>query len=124
MADEITISASMSMSNGNLNVTAQVPNYQADQTTAKYAKGTQTTGFAAHEALDLGDLTTPGYIVVRNNDATNFIEVGVDDAGVFVPVIKVRPGESAGPLYVADGATLYVQADTADVEMERTIFAA
>lgn len=46
--------------------------------------------------LDLSELTTPGFVRISNQDATNYFEYGIKDAssGIFYPIGEVGPGES------------------------------
>ena len=122
MAEEITINPSMRMANGNVGANAEIPNYTVDQTTAKFMKSIQTVGFAAHEALSFGDVTSPGYVTIYNNDDENSVDVGKDNAGVFDPSFTIPPGESFGPAKIKSGQVIYLQASTADVDVVNTIF--
>ena len=44
------------------------------------------------EAIPLGDIATPGYLLVHNLDATNYIQIGYDATG-FKPTVKVAAGK-------------------------------
>ena len=46
--------------------------------------------------VDLSQLTTPGFMRITNEDATNYFEVGIRDPAtrVFYPMLEVLPGES------------------------------
>ena len=93
------------------------------QATAAPARvdGTQTIGFAAHEALALTDLTTLGWCYFRNRDATNFVQLGVDVGGTFYPLLRIEPNEIA-LFRMTQGITPYAQAAAAAVILERMIF--
>jgi len=78
-------------------------------------RNVQTIGFAAEEAVVLpGDAAAPGYIVLRNMDATNFIEVGVTTT---VYNIKLEPARPVA-IFPIDGTTLFAKADTGNCELE------
>lgn len=115
MANEITYSSSISVTNGNLTsiVVNEVDN--ADQSTARRIHNSQTIG-TTHEAIVMGDLATPRWARFKNLDSTNFVEIGVEVAATFYPVVKLLAGEHA-QLPLSDG-TYYAQADTASVELD------
>ena len=119
MANEIRTQISQSLTNGNLTDSVSLA-FNTDQATADAAGGSQTIGFAAHEAVVLGDVSSIGPSYFANLDATNFVELGIDDTGTFVPIIKIMPGEAA-LFQPASGVTLYAQADTAAVKIRRLI---
>ena len=123
MADEITVSTSLKLANGDLaTMTIASRTQQITQNTAAPARagGTQTIGFAAHEALVVTDLTTVGVARFRNRDAANFVEIGVDVSGTFYPVVRLNFGEE-WIFRLSQGVTYYAQADTAAVIMDRDI---
>lgn len=123
MANEIKVTASLTYANGNLgSLTVPSRTQQITQNTAAPARagGSQTIGFAAHEALVVTDITTLGVVHFRNRDATNFVEIGVDVAGTFYPVVRLNANES-WIFRSAQGITLYAQADTAAVILDRDI---
>ena len=112
MADEITYNLVLSCRNGSFDFTRSVSN-TIDQTTVGGAvPGTQDIG-TTHELVGvLADLTAEGYFIATNLDATNFIEIGVDVAAAFYPLLRLKAGESAmGRL--APGTAVYAKADTA-----------
>ena len=64
----------------------------------------------------MGDVATPGLVLLLNLDAANYIEVGADaDA----PFVKLKAGEFA--LFRAGGATLSAKAHTAACLLEYAI---
>lgn len=123
MANELTVVTSMKLANGDLDsFTIPSRTQKITQATAAPVRvdGTQTIGFAAHEALTVTDLTTLGWCHYRNRDATNFVQIGADVAAAFVPVVRLNAGESC-LFRASQTATLYAKADTAAVILERTI---
>ena len=119
MANEIRTQISQSVTNGNLSDSVSLA-FQTDQATAVLADGVQIVG-TTHEALSLGDVTSMGPSTIVNLDATNFVELGIDQAGSFVPVLEIAAGEAQTGIKAASGVTLYVQADTASVKIRRFI---
>lgn len=115
MANEITIAANISVINGSLTVprtgTTQV---KADQTTAGYKVLTQNIGTSA-ETVDTTDMTSEGYCLLQNLDATNFIKYGPDSTGQ-VDFGKLKPGEFA-LLRLFPGLVIKATADTAACDL-------
>lgn len=78
---------------------------------------------AAGTAVTVAALVaTAGYAYFRNLDATNFVEIGVQVAGTFYPLIKLLAGEVA-VLRLAT-VTFYARADTGTVNLLSSILAA
>jgi hypothetical protein len=109
MANEITLSATLQLSNGLLTPSARAQRIQADQSAANANAGTQSIG-TTHESIDMGGVSSAGYCYIRNIDDDNFIEIGLEVSAAFAPFAKLLPGEVA--LFRA-GGTLYAKADTA-----------
>jgi len=122
MADEIEIGFQVKLDNGDLEYEIKVgrSELKIDQTNNRLHHSVQDIGTGSHETLTLGDLTTPGYVVFRNLDSTNFVEIGDDSSGTFVPVIKLKAGEM-GVIRLGT-ASPYAKADTAEVKLEFVIF--
>jgi len=123
MADEITVTQALGLANGTLD-SFSIPAYtfRVTQATAVPVRvgGTQVIGHAAHEALALTDLTTLGVAYFRNRSATNFVQIGVEVAATFYPLVRLNPGE-AWMFRFAQGITPYAQANTAAVVLQREI---
>lgn len=65
------------------------------------------------ETLALGDISTIGWVYMRNLDATNYVTVGSD--GTLYP-IKLKPLE---PMLVRwNAAAIHVKANTASCQLE------
>ena len=120
-----TLSATMGFKytngTGNQISAVTIPPKTKDYTITANTKvsNTQAVGFAAHEALILGEVGTPGYGWFTNTDSTNFVEIGIDEAATFHPFAKLLAGQTAMvPLSEAP----YAQADTGSVNLDYTIF--
>jgi len=121
--DVITFTCALTLANGDLDgLTIPARTFKIDQATAvpTHVGGTQTIGFAAHEALDITGLTTLGVAYFRNRDASNFAEIGVDVAATFYPLVRLNPGEGWA-FRLSQGITPYAQADTGAVVLQREI---
>lgn len=80
-----------------------------------------TTG-GAGVALDVGDVTTLGWLYMRNLDATNFVTWGVDNgAGALVTVGRMDPGEEVW-LRLDPSVTVRLLADTTTVAVQFELF--
>lgn len=92
MAQEITATSSMFFAKGSIASNGlQKSGLRFDVTGAQYIRKTQSIGTAA-EAILLGDVGTPGWCMIQNNDATNYVEIFAQVADS-VPLVKLKPGE-------------------------------
>lgn len=107
MSDELRIRVIFSFSKSGAKV-SRSENISVDVTGDAFTHEVQSVG-TTEEALAQGaDLGTPGYILIKNLDATNYVEVG-STTGVYD--IKLLAGEIA--LYRHNSATIYAKANTA-----------
>ena len=114
MADEIYVSLQVSATKGSLTESKAKDKY-ITMTGGNYAAGAQTIG-TTHEAINLGDVTTPGISFFVNLDATNYVEIGKDSSGTFVPMLKLMPGEPQ--LWRPAVTALYAKANAAPVVLQ------
>jgi hypothetical protein len=115
MANEITVTARLQITNGNYTDQRNASRVQANQATLGGNAGIQTIGFAAHEAVAIGEVATAGYVYIRNLGPTNFVQIGIDDSGTFYPTIKLLLNEVA---VFRAGGVLYAKANTAAVKID------
>jgi len=115
MADEITKTLSLSVTNGNLDAAIDLGTAQVDQAAQGLIDNVQTVGTGAHEALELGDISTAGVFAFHNLDDANYVEVGLDVGATFYPFLKLEAGESASGR--AGTNSLYAKANTANVKL-------
>lgn len=121
MANELSISAALSFAKGNAIQSQSYATTTYDVTGTRYTSAVVTVTQAAPVAIPVGDVATPGYVLIRNLDTTNFVELRNGSGGA--DVIKLRPGAVAGKggfalFELAVAATLFGLADTADCECE------
>ena|SRR3990167_7473136 len=119
MADELAVQGGLLYSDS---VGAQdslsVPEVLADVATKTYIKHKQSIG-TTEEAINLGEVTSPGWAVFINRDTTNYIELRVATAGA--KFAKLLPGEFC-VLRLASGAQApYAIANSAACMMEYLI---
>lgn len=124
MANEITLNLSIGCANGSYAFDRRISNVSVTQSALGSVSNIQSVGFAAAEALVTGDITTPGYAIFRNLDATNFVTIGDLDGATFTPVIKLAAGEPAMLRVGCTAARLAAKADTGAVKLEYTILEA
>ena len=120
MADEISWNFALQLTNGELQDAYSGSNLAADQATALLVRNVQPIGFAAHEALDLADVVTPGVAVFANLDDANYVEVGIDVAAAFHAFLRLDPGEKF--LCKLGTSAPYALADTAEVDLFYIIY--
>ena len=85
-------------------------------TTRKPIKHRQTIT-TSEVAINLGGLASIGWMMFRNLDPTNYIEIKTATAGTIIG--KMLPGESYGPVRCGSGVTApFAIANTASCEME------
>lgn len=106
MANEISVSVSLSTSKNSVPFGVS-KNSQSDQTgSGRYAEViTATTSWAQIVLTDV----TPGLMLFKNEDATNFVELATDAAGVN-KFARLNKGESA--LFRKNG-DIHIKANTA-----------
>ena len=115
MANEITITAGLVLTNGNLSVKVNPESTRFDQVTRRGGgPGTVDVG-TVEQTVDFGGIV-PGFVILKNLDDTNFVELGFS-SGVYG--IKLQPGSLALFELVA-GTSVFVKADTADCAVQIT----
>ena len=117
MANEITVTGKITLKNGKFELELNSRSLQADQAGTGGVHQEQNIG-TTYEAISLGEVTTAGYAMFRNNDDTNFLQIGLDGGAALTPVMKLLAGETAGPFRIDAAATLFALADTAACELE------
>lgn len=121
MANEITVSSRLKVSNGNLAIDMNPGSLQFDQTARRAFAAVQDIGTSA-EAVVTGDISTLGWAWFRNLDDTNYVEVGPDSGGSLVGFCKLKASEVAGPFRLKPGITIKAQANTATVKLQVVVF--
>lgn len=96
MAGEIIVSQNLQITNNNFKVPKiGSTNQPADQ--AAPGGGVPgrvlVTNAAGGILIDLSTITKGGFVVVLNTDAANYVTLGVDNGGAFLPWGEVLPGE-------------------------------
>lgn len=120
MANEVTVNGSLAYadSEGSDEI-LQAGEVMANVSSKKYIKHKQTIGIT-EEAIQLGEVTAPGWAYFINRDETNFIHIRASTGGG--GFAKLFPGEPCGPLRLGSGAQApFAIADTAPCVLEYLI---
>lgn len=113
MPDEITIISGLSVTKTNLTATIPTTSASVDLSGTKFIRNCQIIG-TTYEAITVGDLGSAGWCYIKNTDATNYVEIGLEVAAAFYPFVKILAGETAGPFRLAT-LTIFGKANTASV---------
>lgn len=116
MANELTLTGSIAFAKGPVaTVNLTKSGVQFTVSGANYSRQTVSVGTSAFVAIDIGAITTAGYIFVQNNDSTNYVELAANASGA-AGCIKLFPNEFA--IFRCDTATLSAKAHTAACVLE------
>jgi hypothetical protein len=118
MANEITIASSLTAKNGSLTVT-QEANTRADQTNKGGVQKIQNIG-TSEEVVSLTGVTAARAILIKNLDATNFVDIGPESGGAMVGFARLKAGENC-MLPLKPSVVVRAKADTAAVDIEYTV---
>ncbi len=111
MANEISITVSMIFNKGGASA-SRSESISVDVTGDAFTHEVQEVGTSDEELAQGSDLGTPGYMFIKNLDATNYVEYGLTSSYTG----KLKAGE-VGLLRLA-GAGVYAKADTAACNVE------
>lgn len=116
MANEVTVTGSISVTESSITQAIAESAVQFDLANTgptKFIDHVQEIG-TSEEAIDLGDITAPGWCMMKNLDATNFIEIFAVTAGT--AMFKLLPGEfflgklsATAPFAKADTAVAHLR---------------
>jgi len=117
MANEINISLGVQVTNGFFKHQFQPGQIQVTQAAPGRGGHAQLIG-TSEEAIDFGDVSTEGYLILRNLDAANFVtygpQVGTGDAELG---LKLEAGEVA-IFRITPGSVWRAKADTGAVLLD------
>ena len=110
MANEIQITSGISVLKGNLSFSVPATTILSNMTgTGGPSPGYMTVG-TSEESTDFPELTTDGWLFMKNLDLTNYVQWGFS-TGVYGG--RIKAGETAGPFRMEPALTLYLKANTA-----------
>lgn len=116
MANEITVTSTIRLVNGELSVTTPSTSKQFDQTTARGGTFTVDAG-TSETSVDFGDIV-PGMILLRNLDATNFCEYTTVTTNYD---LKLRANGGTALIDFSGTQVLFLKADTAACKIQVTL---
>jgi len=122
MSKEVSVTLKLGVENGVVSASRNTGSVFSDQETVGAYGAIQPVGFATHEVIDDGSITSKGMVFIRNLDAVNFVDIGIVNVS-FYATIKLNPNEFAC-FPAAISGSLYLKADTAAVNVEILIFEA
>jgi len=123
MANEITVTNGLRVEKGSLRVTRDVIATQHDLTGSRVQFSVQNIAVTATN-IDTGDLTSAGYAMFRNLNATHFVDVGpLDGSNNLVSFMRLFPTERQGPIRL-NNLNIAAIANTASIDLEVVIFEA
>ena len=90
MADEATVTTSLQFVKGSVSTKLSDSASTFDVAGTRYIRNVQNVG-TSEEALDMGDITDPGWSYFKNIDATNYVEIRAATGDT--AFIRLKPGE-------------------------------
>ena len=114
MANEITLTAALSVVKSGVSISGQVNSKSITQAGDQSLGNVQIIGTST-EALTLGDVVTIGYLYLKNLDSTNFVEFDLNTPVAGTAFCKLLAGEAA--VIPTRQTTIYAKADTANVNV-------
>jgi len=102
MANELLINATLAYDDDVSADSLQVTDKQVTVATTTIARHIQSI-LTSETVLDLGSVTTMGFVMFKNLDPTNYIEIKVGASGTIIG--KMLPGETYGPVRIGSGIT-------------------
>ena len=116
MANEITLNLRVAVTNGLLKDDWNPGQLLFNQTTKGNTRLFQAIGTSA-ESVSFTDIT-PGFVVLRNHDTTNYVEYGMSDSGTIKILGKLRANGGLAIFELAASTTLMLKANTASCNVE------
>ena len=118
MSSEISITAKLSVSKGGTSVTNAISTDSIDMTGTNMIALVQNVGTSAEAVGPLTDVDTAAsyFLLLRNKDATNYVEVSFDAGSTYS--LRMNAGELCGPFRLVAGEAVHLRANTATCEVE------
>lgn len=117
MANELQLNVYASITNGNYKATFDANSQQITQTTLGGHAPVWIVGSGAEEDLAIGDVSTLGWLFMRNLDSANYVTYGPKSGGSMVAFGRIKAGEAIA-IRLEPGITLRAQANTAPVKVQ------
>jgi hypothetical protein len=121
MANELKVTLGIIYANGAMADTVAVNQMAITQSALEFQGDVVTVPTGSEADLATPNISTLGFVYLKNLDSTNFVQWGPKSGGVMVPAGRLLPGESA-VLRLEPGMTLRWTADTAAVKVLAKIY--
>lgn len=119
MSNEIAVSCRVSAKKGNLDKSSIAKQTRFDMTNARGPNPGSVSLTTSETDIDFGDLTAPGWFVLKNLSTTASVIVGPKSAGSLVPFLRLPPGGSAHGFFEPSiTVTAKTVSGTADLNVE------
>lgn len=122
MANEITLTMSLSITNGSFKETFNPGQKRITQTTLGGNAGIWVVGTTT-EAMPAGDVSNKGLVCLLNTDATNFVTLYATTGGNGREFGRINAGEPQ-IFRMSPSKTLVAKADTAPVKLQMLLLEA
>lgn len=116
MANEITESVALILNNVDLKLQFPMETKTITQSTALAYVDTIAVSSGAESDVPVGSVTTPGRVVLKNIDPTNFVKAGPKSGGSMIEAVRLKPGEHTA-IRIAPSVTWRWIADTASCKV-------
>ena len=117
MANEITITLKLACTNGKYSNTFNPTSLQFNQAAIGAGSGIWNVGTSEENLVVPDGLANNGYFAAINTDATNYVDLGYDNAGTMRDLVTLKAGEVC-LFRVKTGLTLRAKANTAAVKLQ------
>jgi len=114
MSDELRLSASINFSKGSALINRAMT-VTLDVTGDAYCAAVQNIGTSPEQVVQMSEVGDPGYLLVKNLDSTNYVELSCE-SGATDWTVKIPAGGIA--LFRPGGNTVYGKANTSAVTIE------
>lgn len=101
MANEVTVAASLSYADANSSEQLAQASFTYTPATLRKVKLTQTVN-TSETTVNLGGVSTPGFVEFVNRDPTNYVELKVAASGAIFA--KLHPAGGTACLFLGSGA--------------------
>jgi hypothetical protein len=115
MANELTISASFRFAKGTIDISEGRGGKTVTVSGTKYTRLMQAIP-TSEEAIDIGEVGTPGYCFIRNLDATNYVSIRPATGGT--NTMELKAGEFCLFRWARTVSAPFAIANTASVTIE------
>ncbi len=120
MSQEITVTASMSVSKASLKYSLPSASQLIDLSGSRYSGGVQDIGTSVEQIVLGSDLATAGWAVFTNLDTANYVQIGASNGTPYL--LRLNAGETV--VLRLTTTTLYALANTATVKLQFIVFEA